>query len=183
MGRLGYGVRHGDHVDNVLTLIGIAKAISAANAIKADLTTLGIDLTKVKVKICSSQEPRAVQTGGFIAAILGIKFNGGTDERLNPAKGLAAAMKAGHLPESGIIAAWKKNTPKNVESFSDVEERSLRVFDESDVDVVIMVGHGGVLEPLSGMFDNSDDLRLHTGNMQSSCNLFQKKVTRITSII
>lgn len=154
-----YLVRHGQHKTNVLTPDGITNVLSAGFAIRGDLAGRGLDAQTLRVY--SSQEPRAVQTGAIIAATIGCRVTGGTSDLLNPAQGLASAITDGRLPAigQGFVKAWRARESSDVEAFEDVVFRGAQFLDSYthvNGSPIIAATHGGVIEPTISIFGGDD---------------------------
>lgn len=164
MSKVAYLVRHGQHQGNVLTPAGVARMQAAAEAIKADLATRGVDVTRVRM--FSSQEPRAVMSAGVIAATLGLKVTGGQLEAFNPAAGLGKAIAEARLPKvgEGFASAWREKDATaaaeiGVEFFTSVHIRSNRACADLMREcggIPIIATHDGVIEPCVNYDEGAD---------------------------
>lgn len=155
-----YLVRHGKHEANVLTPQGIEDARQAGKVIKIDLAEIRRGRF-VYPHLISSEEPRAVQTMAIIAAILGKRLNIQPSFEFNPARGLGEAIKAGKLPPvgQGFAAAWRDNGCDDVESWNRVQRRGrceLQTFINSTLSLLVVVCHGGVIEPIIDGLEGAD---------------------------
>ena len=181
---LRYAVRHPEHKENVLTLVGVAQAVHAAEQIRADIKKIrrrDID-EKDNVVIVHSEEPRTVMAAAIIAGVLGVKMRHGPQKGLNPASGLNDAIKAGRIPESGerggMIKTWKTEWEgfratrnlKNVEDLEEVNNRAYTVLSwrqSPHPDIIIAVSHGGVIEPAISGLMGADDRDVAMGQVVS----------------
>lgn len=150
-----YHVRHGAHQDNVLTARGIAEVSTSAQELAARLKATGI----LAVVLICSPIWRAIASAAIVGAVLekaGVKVTfAGAKAELTVAKNTAGLMKAlGVTYGKGLIEAWRNATdesrPPDTESYAEVSERVLEVFEVVEADffaTVVGVYHGGAIEP------------------------------------
>lgn len=167
---IAYMVRHGQHKDNILTVVGMAQIVQATQAIAMDMIAHKAPNPKQLKVVFSSEEPRAVQSSAIGAGMLGIKVIGGPDVRFNTANGLADALKAGDkLPKfgEGACKAWIDKGCEGVELAMDVATRARSSIYSNCVDgtIGVIYCHGGVVEPTIHGMENADDHDMAEGEV------------------